>query len=1252
MKGNQAVTEFIDRTSTAYFSKSCDILVENGWSIYPQTVETREPESILGRPIRPFIEYGLDDHPPTRRDLDLWRRYVPSANVAGVMGRGSRYAVAIDIDITDRDLARRMMSLAQDVLGKTPLMRVGQEPKIALIYKNQNGAIQNLSPKAETGGHGIDILAKTKALTFLGIHHRTGRGFRWIGEGSPLSVRPDDLPEISADLVRLFLDEANLIMPFAQSASGMASGFTPDWHENSEGKIDDGREKYLFDLVVRTVGDAHHQGDDLRSPQVVSRLMTQIYNEFAAHAVMDGRWAGASLAREIASRVARQCSRITSGAYTPSRGRTATIRRAPQVEQEFSPTGLVETKKTSDLSANSPPTQAGHDERLKMAQASMAQAVQAFLDQSTAFIHAGSLTREPLGQDEEGCDGYEQRIRIIKAPPGMGKTSTVLRMIAQDPNTYLDGVDGDGNRVRAPYIMLVPTYRNIDELRVRATMFGLDARASDFELERTALAFGLIKEDTAADVIAQIIEDIRAYAGPGQEYGGFRVAMYQGRVRAGCAMHEQMSLAMSMGAGGSALCRAQVYDKEAQERVEEVCQYFAGCPAIQQRGIFDTAHLVLMPHAFAGLTIPNEAKNTRGVIIDERIFDLFIHTTFFDVDILKLPRKAPRPSKKERDVDDFDHQAWQDGLNALRRQAVEVVHQAIREKRDIAEMFLSLPAHESSAMLSACRRLSAASMQRADMLRPNMDVEDVRKIASIPTGFAAREEWRFWTLIADRLPIIVNMSLDGEDIQPDARIQVLFLEEDGSRKIRISWRSTPNWIGKPLLLIDASAAPDIIAKVWQTPLDQIEIIDLVEMAGLYDRISTVMIAPGAIRETFLPKSLSNYSIVGPSTDSVQRLSCASLLAKIRHTISAIAAKHADGRVLVGATIAARRAITQSWTCPHNVDFGHFGALRGIDAFKHHVAAISIGRLEIPPDVLDGLAAALTYDDDAPEKPMNWTGTGYYEGQPIRMATANRTLKFRDGSGDCTIPYPVHPGTWGRLVQAQYREEEMVQFLGRLRPFYRNGARPTWYCLSNIVNDGVILDDVLTTGALIDQVGLEMADTSRRAQGVLTPQSLSKADPYAPLATITRCIEKAAAIGDFVWKPVKTSGGTGFIAKSVDMSPSPPDQLDAKIGTPQARLIRENRLIRYVVSENYVKGWVALGDFAFSRRLQKVTPRQWRDVAARSGGIPKLDFYELVALAGLNLMHNGEAHKLDPFSAIDQNTRNFDHYGEWTSVADI
>ncbi len=124
------------------------------------------------------------------------------------------------------------------------------------------------------------------------------------------------------------------------------------------------------------------------------------------------------------------------------------------------------------------------------------------------------------------------------------------------------------------------------------------------------------------------------------------------------------------------------------------------------------------------------------------------------------------------------------------------------------------------------------------------------------------------------------------------------------------------------------------------------------------------------------RTYSNASVVAkPSATAREKLQSAQLLTNLKKVLSATSVLFGWGRVVAGSSILVRKVINKDWAGPANIDWCHFGAMRGLDFAKYHNAAVSVGRMELPTRVVDGLVAALTYDDDVPEQPFDKYGTG-------------------------------------------------------------------------------------------------------------------------------------------------------------------------------------------------------------------------------------------------------------------------------------
>ena len=86
-----------------------------------------------------------------------------------------------------------------------------------------------------------------------------------------------------------------------------------------------------------------------------------------------------------------------------------------------------------------------------------------------------------------------------------------------------------------------------------------------------------------------------------------------------------------------------------------------------------------------------------------------------------------------------------------------------------------------------------------------------------------------------------------------------------------------------------------------------------------------------------------------------------------------------------------------------------------------------------------------------------------------------------------------------MIQKQYREEELLQFLGRLRPVYREGQPPVWYAMSSIIPEGLIVDDIIHVNDFIlsrqcNHLPSKLWDAVRRTGGIAVPEVLYEVCP--------------------------------------------------------------------------------------------------------------------------------------------------------------
>jgi hypothetical protein len=1180
---NTDSVELLYQQSESIFGTAGALLYKNNWSIFPQEVEGRRPGNVLGDIIKWAEEHDLKNKLPTLKNLKLWELHCSTLNAACVFGPASKNTFAIDIDVLDENMSNEIAGMADEILGYSPFRREGRVPKIALIYRRPEGdenripSTSRFFSKLDENGdsikseNGLEILGDGKLLTFYGKHHKTGQYFKWLDK-SPLVYGPEEAPIVTPEQVKDFLELVDATYRFHRGASFSAAAITwqwdeeskmlvPEvslaaggtaWHENIDGKVDDGREAYLSNLVYRTVLANLNEletakKDDPNKSNAKSGLIFDykkkiaiaVTQSFETNVEMNSDW-NRKLKDTAFYKVNSLVNKVIDGRLELKNEKSSrvnkvniTIPKTKKTDFEFE----FFKKETNNL--NIAASLSGQEEKEEDLQ----------IPEDRSVLKNDIQMSLQVAYDDFFDDVYDiyrrrnGRVHIIKAPTGAGKTSQVIRYIANDPRTYqeVEYEDEKGNKKheRLPIVMLLPTYNNIDELRQRAKNLNLNPNLSNEDLKREALDLGLVLADEVDDKIEEIRRDALncrelSYREANNK-DGFVTMVYSGKIKAGCLVADKVSLAMSAGVGTSGFCKANIpiidestkgSKNKKDEKIkfkEEICPHYDYCPAIKQRNHIKDAHVVFMPHNFLSLSLPEELDNVRAVIADERIHHLFLHSTVFPKRILENSRRLPKLSKKERD-EGYDSKEFMND----RAQAVDVVLSAFSNKICPALALIDYVNEEElgtdpvrlrpgPSWVKSAIKVCSSAIERNGNLSPLLSIDEVKSLCEQPTGRFIREELTFWKLIEERINFIQSDRLREEAIKNyevdlilfrdqnrlddiiktedilnriknmtkkangdfDYRIQLLLnpsVNGFSEEIIRISWRTEPNWLGTPLLLLDASAAPEVISKIWRRKEDEIVVHNIAEDIGKSLNVKIVAI----VNQTFSNSSLLSNS----SSTTFEKIMAAKNLVNVRKALTMISLLHSEGRVVAGTSIALRGLINNGWSGPSNIDWCHFGAMRGLDMFKFHSAAFSVGRMEVPIRSIDGLVAALTYDDLVPEYPYDKDGTGLdKEGKILRLPMGEQKIRLRTGH-KLLLKIPQFPTKWGRLLQKQYREEELLQFVGRLRPVYREGRTPVWYALSSVIPEELIVDKVVSIDNLLSQIPSKIIEAYRKTGGIL------------------------------------------------------------------------------------------------------------------------------------------------------------------------
>lgn len=119
--------------------------------------------------------------------------------------------IGVDIDVLDADHAARLRAIATEILGPTPLLRIGKAPKSLLAFRTDASFDKVQTPEfhmLDGTVARVEILATGQQFVGFGIHPDTKAPYHWP-ESSPLDVPLSDLPALDRDCARRFVDAAD-----------------------------------------------------------------------------------------------------------------------------------------------------------------------------------------------------------------------------------------------------------------------------------------------------------------------------------------------------------------------------------------------------------------------------------------------------------------------------------------------------------------------------------------------------------------------------------------------------------------------------------------------------------------------------------------------------------------------------------------------------------------------------------------------------------------------------------------------------------------------------------------------------------------------------------------------------------------------------------------------------------------------------------------------------------------------------------
>jgi hypothetical protein len=142
--------------------------------------------------------------------INNWTDQCPDALNTGLL---TATTPAIDIDVTDDEVAEEIEILVEDMLGKSAV-RIGRAPKRAILFRADVPFAKLVANFVALNGttHKVEVLAQGQQIVVNGIHPDTQQPYRWHGGEPGPDLKHADLPLLTAEKAAAFIAAAAELM--------------------------------------------------------------------------------------------------------------------------------------------------------------------------------------------------------------------------------------------------------------------------------------------------------------------------------------------------------------------------------------------------------------------------------------------------------------------------------------------------------------------------------------------------------------------------------------------------------------------------------------------------------------------------------------------------------------------------------------------------------------------------------------------------------------------------------------------------------------------------------------------------------------------------------------------------------------------------------------------------------------------------------------------------------------------------------
>ncbi|MEO9789411.1 MAG: bifunctional DNA primase/polymerase [Aurantimonas coralicida] len=1062
---------------------------ENGWCVFPQQRTGRRLPSIYRRKA---IKWGLyQEERPTAALVGRWARPCFNENVALILGEVSGNTFCLDIDILDWRLALAVEKIAFSVLGETGFRRIGKAPKRALLYRvatpeelPANISRHFVSKDGENASpHGFEILSHKKTLTIYGRHHETYSRFSWDGDYQPAILTPADVPLVTPAQISEFMAKVAEFRPFHRGsatspvdlsfdfdASGpivrpRISNAVGSWAEEG-GVVVDGREKFLFSLVsasVRANAPLAQTDDGQR------QIAAFVVDEFRRRAKCDGRWSKSNLETEALGKVRNAVAALADGRITPIAPRSRKSRKTAE-KKAATPAGSPITDGCKGSLAWLPPADIRgpikdvpfSDLRCDDAEYAARQIPETAAETVRQITTATTRQIDAfLAAVRDDPESEHPTTHAIIAPTGAGKTHMIVEGVDRfchdlSDDEVIESIRQDkldDAKEPAQILMLAPAHRNIGETGAKARAAGLD-----------------------------VVEWI----------GKGRSATLTTPDR--CIQGDKIAVMEKAGRNNAVICEKPHpdYPDDPTKTIrctawDEVTRTWK-CRFKQQADKAKTADLVIAAHAYMTCSAPKAMTDCRAVVIDESFHGQLLKSVRFSDEILLYPRnRVAYRTKREKAEDNKNAEIPEEAFTLAREELGARAYYALRSGVDPVRWFFEndQPGRNGGYSIAQKREmldLTIALLSRvrdADDIDPTTPLATIERLCSGPERTAVHEEEKFWRLIKDRVEIDSISLLDAfgnrkdpllPAVLPTAKTDRRILWQkgpttDAAGEIRLSWIAEHNFPEHHILALDASADKSLLARV----LDRKESEIVCEPMDAMLRVRTVHVTGKSLSKTSLLPRKSDTESYGAYKDR--------LTVELRKLISHTAAMYPKGGIVVCMPQALKNHITDGWSAPKRVIWLHYGNTRGFNVAEKCGAALAIGCLNPSIQQLDDIVAALAHGEENPE-PLR-DPLGEHRGFDLDRIYKTDVIKLRNGH-TMEVTQAATEGRYSEMALRQIRQEEHLQFLGRLRPIRRDEITD-FINVGSYIPPSLIVDEVVEFEDLMLWIG-SAVEVAREHQG--------------------------------------------------------------------------------------------------------------------------------------------------------------------------